>query len=109
MWQTRSCARAFQACSSPPFCKYYQLAKNQKIALGPAVKKAYHSQREIYQFRGFLQQLCIFTDTIGKGLQGVLPHSSQLPLACCLRSGDQNMYSCLVLTSHDAHVISRVC
>lgn len=73
------------------------------------MKKAYHSQREIYQFRGFLQQLCIFTDTIGKGLQGVLPHSSQLPLACCLRSGDQNMYSCLVLTSHDAHVISRVC
>lgn len=40
MWQTRSCARAFQACSSPPFCKYYQLAKNQKIALGPAVKKS---------------------------------------------------------------------
>lgn len=38
-----------------------------------------------------------------------LPHASQLPLACCFRSGDQNMYSCLVLTSLDARVISRVC
>lgn len=77
-WQIGNCARAFQACSSPPFCKYYQLAKRKKIALGPAVKKAYHSQREMYHFGGFLQQLCVFTNTIGKGLQGV-PACSPAP------------------------------
>lgn len=76
MWQIGNCARAFQARSSPPF---YQLAKRKKIALGPAVKKAYHSQRETYQFGGFLQQLCIFTNTIGKGLQGVPPRSPAPP------------------------------
>lgn len=45
------------------------------MPLGPAVKKAYHSRREIHQFGGFLQQPCIFTITTGKGLQGVQPHS----------------------------------
>ena len=38
-----------------------------------------------------------------------LPHASRLPLAGCFRNGDQNVSSCSVPASHDAHVISRVC
>lgn len=47
--------------------------KRKKIALGPAVKKAYHSQREIYQFGGFLQQLSSSQSPSGRGCRGCYP------------------------------------
>lgn len=37
--------------------------EGKKRALGPTVRKAYRSQRQIYQSGGLLQQLHIFTNT----------------------------------------------
>lgn len=85
MWQMGSYTGAFQACSSPPLSKdHSRWQRGEKIALGPAARKADHSQRETDPVGGSCSS---FTNPTGKGLLGGAAHSPTPPLG----SRDQNM------------------